>query len=102
MEWSPKGQQILISLGHAWVAPEEDATVVIIEPGGTIIHRSSNLGYYASWSPNGTEIATLTGYQIPDPEKKKPPHKMVRIVASQPDGSKKRILLEAKITENPD
>ena len=102
VEWSPQGNQLLISLGYETLTPEMNGTVVIEPPDTTVVQSFQNLGTYASWSPDGSEIAVLTGYELPAPEGNSPPHRVIHLAAVQADGSGERTLLEARIVENPD
>ncbi len=101
-EWSPSGDRILISFGDAWLAPEVDASVLVATPDGTTVQWLRNFGAYASWSPDGTEIAALSGYHMRDGTGGRTQHKVIRIATRSADGSDERIILEAKIVENPD
>ena len=102
MEWSPNGQNLLVSLGHSRLPPELDASVMIVDPEYALTQWLRDFGYYASWAPDGNTIAALAGYHLTPTEPNSPPQKIIRLVTRKLDESDPQVLLEARLVENPD
>ena len=99
LEWSPDGENILVSSttkrpgGWGFIGK-----VIVARADASAARSVTEQGTYAAWSPDGLKLAVLGGYRpygIPS-------YNVVRLSTTSPDGSDYRLLVEAKAVENPD
>lgn len=103
-EWSPDGQRILISTVKAKKYPSDaGSTTFVVNRDGTEQTSMVGKGSYASWSPDGSKIALLGGWELPYvTEKGKHETQQVAILAtSAPDGSEYRPIFQRFLVANP-
>ena len=87
--WSPDGKSLLIS-GPNYIA---------VIRGNTAPTVLNNAGSYASWSPDGSRIAVVNGYQG---EGEDGLVRTLNLFTIKPDGTDPKIIWQAVVTPNPE